>query len=114
MSVKDLKAEIDGLKHDLALSTDGLAGALNVDARTVERWRAGASFPQREGRARLESLLALRAHILDTFDTLNAVQTWMRANNRYLGGMTPANAAQAGRIDRIEAALTALDSGMFV
>lgn len=114
MGVKDLKVEIDALKHDLGLSPDALAGAMHVDARTIERWRAGTSFPQHQGRARLEALLAVREHVLDTFSTVDAARSWMHTNNRYLGGMTPANAAQAGRIDRIEATLTALDSGMFV
>ncbi len=114
MSVVDLKTEIDGLKRDLGLSTDVLAGALKVDARTIERWRRGASFPQHEGRARLSQLLAIRAHVLDTFSSREAATAWIQTNNRYLGGMTPENAAQAGRLDRVEAALTALDAGLFV
>ncbi len=114
MAVTDLKAEIDGLKHDLGLTTDVLAGAFRVDVRTVERWRTGASFPQHEGRARLNQLLSIRAHILDTFSTREAATTWVHTNNRYLGGMSPENAAQAGRLDRIEAALSALDAGLFV
>jgi hypothetical protein len=35
MAIKDLKDEIEGLKRDLNLSTDALAGALKVDSRTV-------------------------------------------------------------------------------
>ena len=114
MAIKDLKDEIEGLKRDLNLSTDALAGALKVDSRTVERWRTGASFPQREGRERLEALITVRNHVLETFATAKAARTWMHTSNRYLGGLTPAEVAQAGRIDRIEAALTVLDSGMFV
>jgi len=114
MALKDLKAEIDGLKQDLGLSNDVLAGALKVDARTIERWRTGVSFPQHEGRARLDAFLTVRAHALDTFNTAEAARTWMHTNNRYLGGMTPENAAQAGRLDRVEAALTALDAGLFI
>ncbi len=34
--------------------------------------------------------------------------------NRYLGGLTPAEAVRVGRTDRAEAALEALDSGVFV
>ena len=114
MAIKDLKDEIGGLKRDLDLSTDALAGALKVDSRTVERWRTGASFPQRDGRERLEALMNVRNHVLDTFATAEAARAWMHASNRYLGGLTPAEVAQAGRIDRIEAALTVLDSGMFI
>jgi hypothetical protein len=76
MALKDLKAEIDGLKHDLGLSADILVGALKVDARTIERWRTGVSFPQREGRARLDEFLNLRTHVLDTFSTVEAASAW--------------------------------------
>jgi hypothetical protein len=94
MPIKDLKDEIEGLKRDLNLSTDALAGALKVDSRTVERWRTGASYPQREGRERQAARMNVRNQVLETFAT--------------------AEVAHAGRIDRIEAALAVLDSGMFV
>ena len=83
MAIKDLKDEIGGLKRDLDLSTDALAGALKVDSRTVERWRTGASFPQRDGRERLEALMNVRNHVLDTFATAEAARAWMHASNRY-------------------------------
>ena len=87
---------------------------MKVNSRTVEQWRTGASFPQREGRERLEALMYVSNHVLETFATGEAVHTWMHTSNRYLGGLTPAEVAHAGRIDRIEAALTVLDSGMFI
>ena len=40
--------------------------------------------------------------------------TLEKESNRYLGGMTPADAVRAGRIDRVEAALEAFDSGVFL
>jgi len=91
-----------------------VAGAVAVDESAVKRWITGASFPQHEKRERLQALLDVRGHVLDTFDTAEAARSWMHANNRYLSGLSPADVLLAGRVDRVEAALTALDSGMFI
>lgn len=56
----------------------------------------------------------MRDHVLNTFDTAEAAHSWMHANNRYLSGLSPVDVLLAGRIDRVEAALTVLDSGMFI
>jgi DNA-binding transcriptional regulator YiaG len=39
------------LERALGLSRDDMARALDVNVRTVERWRKGTSIPQREARA---------------------------------------------------------------
>ena len=65
-------------------------------------------------RSRLDRLVALLQHLQQTFTTQEAVRSWMHTDNRYLALLKPAEVARAGRIDRIEAALEALDSGIFV
>ena len=114
LTISNVKQMIEDLERDLGISTDILAGAVGANPRTVERWRADVSFPQREGRERLTKLLTVRTRLYATFATPEAVRDWMRARNRYLGGLTPADAARVGRIDSIENALEALDSGVFV
>ena len=49
-----------------------------------------------------------------TFEGRDAVRRWFRSESRYLGGMTPAEAVRVGRLDRVGAALEALDSGVFL
>jgi transcriptional regulator with XRE-family HTH domain len=102
------------LERDLHLSPSELADALNASPRTVERWRASETYPQRDARQRLAELIALDTRLHDTFDSPDAIRTWLHSSNRYLGGITPAEAARIGRIDRVEAALEALDSGIFL
>jgi ribosome-binding protein aMBF1 (putative translation factor) len=102
------------LSRDLGLSTATLAQATGASPRTVERWRAGETLPQREARRRLAALLALDRRLRETFDSSEAIRAWLHSENRYLGGLTPAEAVQAGRVDRADAALEALDSGIFV
>ena len=102
------------LSRDLGLSMATLAQATGTSPRTVERWRSGATLPQRDARHRLAALLALDARLRKTFDSPEAIRAWLNAENRYLGGLTPSDAVQVGRFDRVEAALEALDSGVFV
>lgn len=102
------------LSRDLGLSLATLAQATGASTRTVERWRSGETLPQREARQRLADLLALDQRLRNSFDSPEAIRAWLNAENRYLGGLTPADAVQVGRFDRVEAALEALDSGIFV
>ncbi len=110
----ELKHILDEMARDLNITTDVLAGALAAHPRTVQRWREENTVPQKEGRKRLQDLIAVRDHLYATFTSPEAVHAWMHTNNRYLGGLTPAEVARTGRLDRIEAALEALDSGIFI
>lgn len=105
---------VEQLEALLRLSEAELAQALDANPRTLERWKAGTHYPQHEARERLSALEALAQHLSETFVTPGAVGRWLHEPSRYLGGLTPADALRVGRIDRVEAALEALDSGVFV
>lgn len=102
------------LQRDLRMSQNDLADALNASPRTIERWRTNETFPQRDARQRLADLIALDQRLRDTFDSTEAIQSWLHTSNRYLGGLTPAEVTRVGRLDRVDAALEALDSGIFL
>ncbi len=114
MPVIDVRDAIRGLTSDLGVDNRVLAGAMQTDESAVKRWLAGAHYPQRDSRARLDALIALRDHVMDTFDALEAAKAWMHTDNRYLGWLSLVNVLLAGRIDRVEAALAVLDAGMFI
>lgn len=97
----------------LGLPEPEVAGALGVSPRTLERWRSGESHLQRAARLRLAELLVLARRLEETFEGEGA-REWLRTGNRYLGGMKPSEAIRAGRVDRVEAALDALESGIFL
>lgn len=102
---------LDTLEKSLGISEDELAQALNSDRRTLQRWRTGTAYPQRQARQRLAELLRLQERIRGTFRGRGAVRRWFHSESRYLGGITPAEAIRVGRSDRVEAALETLDSG---
>jgi transcriptional regulator with XRE-family HTH domain len=101
------------VERDLDLTVAELAGALGVSQRTVGRWRTGPTLPQRAARARLAELAALNRRLHDTFED-EAVSVWLRAPNRHLGHNTPADLLRLGRLDRVDAALEVVDSGVFL
>ena len=105
---------IEQIEHTLNLSDRELAHHLAATTRTLHRWRMNETYPQHEARERLAVLVALAKHLDETFRTFEASYAWMNTENRYLGGFTPADAIRAGRFDRVEAALEALDTGVFV
>lgn len=113
-NVLDCGPLIAGLERDLGVSLDTIALALDVDRRTVERWRANQSVPQGKTRQRLRELVALRDRLFEMFGTREAACEWLGARSRYLGGFTPAEALKAGRIDRVRADLDGLAAGVYL
>src|SRR4051794_26472055 len=105
---------VEALAQDLAVSLDTIARALDVDRRTVERWRSNQSAPQGKTRQRLGELLALRDQLLQMFPSREVAQDWLRTSSLYLGGFTPQEALQAGRLDRVRADLDGLAAGVYL
>jgi len=105
---------LDALEDGIGLPEDALALALGVSRRTLQRWRIGAAYPQQVARQRLTALLQLNQRVRETFDGPDAVRLWFKSPSRYLGGITPAEAIRAGRLDRAEGALEVLHSGIFL
>ena len=114
VNVLDCGPIIEGLERDLGISIETVALALDVDRRTVERWRVNQSVPQGKTRERLGELVALRDQLLGMFGTREAAQEWLRASSRYLGGFTPQEALRAGRLDRVRADLEGLAAGVYL
>ena len=102
------------LESDLKLSLRDLGSMLDTDPRNIQRWVSGESYPQRAYRRRLHALVELHHHLGETFTTMEAAREWLTAPSRYLAGLTPLEVLRAGRTDRVEAALEAIDSGVYL
>jgi hypothetical protein len=109
-----LAARIDELNAQLGMDQTQFAEALHVQPRTVDRWRAETAFPQHESRHRLEALMALADRLVHTFKTPADAAHWLHAESAHFGGLRPVDALLRGRIDLVDAALDAIDSGDFV
>ena len=105
---------IQALESDLGLTIKDLQIILDTTPRNINRWVAEQAYPQHEARRRLASLMAIHRHLGETFTAMEGARDWLRCPSRYLSGMTPLEAIRAGRIDRAEAALGALDAGVYL
>ena len=101
------------LIDDLGVTHQDVRDMFRIDQRTLDRWLSGEAHPQRAARARLSELDALCTHLDETFADMADARAWLGDPSRYLGGLTPLEALRVGRIDRVEAALEVLDSGIF-
>jgi hypothetical protein len=113
-SLHILGERIDDLTSSLGIDDAQFAAIFGVQPRTVERWRAEQAFPQHESRQRLGALVALVGRLLESFKTPDGAVRWLHAESGYFGGLTPLDALLRGRIDLVDAALEAIDSGVFV
>jgi hypothetical protein len=114
LSVLSCGPIIEALERDLGVPSDVIARTLDVDRRTVERWRSDQSVPQGRTRERLGELVALRDQLLAMFESPDVVHSWLRAPSLYLGGFTPEEALKAGRLDRVRADLDGLAAGVYL
>jgi hypothetical protein len=106
-----LGSAIRQLEADLGLDDYALAQALRVDRRTLTRWISGETYPRQDGRDRLHALATLHARLGETWKSVGAARRWLHRPSPYLGHAEPVYMIRAGRFDRVEAALEAIDSG---
>jgi transcriptional regulator with XRE-family HTH domain len=109
-----LSNELSRTMEALGLSPNDLADILGTDRRTVLRWLSGETFPQHASRQTLEQLMALDHRLNEMFESRDAAREWLQSESGYFGGLKPIDALLRGRIDAVDAALEALDSGIFV
>jgi transcriptional regulator with XRE-family HTH domain len=112
--INTLGEQLEHLMNSLGISSAELASAVGASDRTVLRWLADQRFPQHESRDKLDALARLVERLDEAFVTPEAAAAWLRAPSGYFGGLCPLDALLRGRIDAVEAALEALDAGVFV
>lgn len=114
MSTRLLQQAIAHLVDELDLEAQDLAGALEVNPRTIDRWCKGETLPQHDARRRLDELLDLQSRLQKVLGSGRGARQWLHTDSRYLGMVKPVEVLRAGRIDRVNAALEAMDEGVFV
>ena len=106
---------IERIEAVLGLTPRELAFVLDTDLRSINRWRTGNTYPQREARAGLAQLLELAEDLAEVFgEDTEATRGWLNDPSRYLRDLRPIDLIRARRTDQAVAALEALRSGVFV
>jgi Protein of unknown function (DUF2384) len=94
------------IENDLGVPTGAFAAEISPSSDSLEEWLSVLQ--------RLNALLLLDIKLRERFTSLEAARAWLATPNRYLGGEKPVDLARSGQLHRLEAALEALDSGVFV
>src|SRR4051794_25458618 len=98
------------MAHDVLALTAGEIGlATGADQRTVRRWWHNGSSPTRY-RRQLDDLRAI-AEILSTTMRDEAIGSWLRSRNRYLGYERPLEALGRDEFDKVREAAFAFVEG---
>lgn len=105
---------LEYLMTSLDIPPTELAHALGASDRTFLRWLADETYPQHDARDRLDQMAALTRRLGESFTTAEGGAAWLHAPSGYFGGLAPVDALVRGRIDLVNAALDALDAGVFV
>jgi hypothetical protein len=103
-------AQAARMAHDvLALTAEEIATATGADQRSVRRWWHNGSSPTRY-RSQLDDLRAI-AEILSQTMHEQAIGSWLRSRNRYLGYDRPLEALGRGEFDKVKEAAFAYVEG---
>lgn len=105
------------LKHmmeTLGITPRELARTVGASDKTVARWLADETYPQHGSREKLAELDSLTERLQDSFVSPDAIADWIRSQSGYLGKLRPIDALVCGRIDRVDAALESILSGIYI
>ena len=96
----------------MGLTYKQVAGILRADESTLQRWRTGTTEPSPVFMNRLESLEELITEVRATFRKTEAARRWLGTRVRAFDGQRPIDLLMEGRIERVTAALQALNGGV--
>jgi transcriptional regulator with XRE-family HTH domain len=104
---------LDAIRTKGGIKSRDIAQLMNTTPETVSRWQSGKMEPHSE---RLQTLLTLEWLVEELADFYGPGQArlWLFKPHRLLGGQSPAERIQAGRIADALALLAQLRDGAYV
>lgn len=95
-----LARKIDSIREKGAIRNSDLANLLSTRPETISRWNKGHAYPQ-PGK---EQLLLQLEYIVDELSEIyepNEARQWIFSPQRNLGGKSPAELIQNGKIEEV-------------
>jgi putative toxin-antitoxin system antitoxin component (TIGR02293 family) len=105
---------LDGVMDNFQLDNADLAAALQVDRRTIQRYRNEDTLPTRKVRERLARLREISILLEEVFRTSEGAITWLYTPVPLLEGRRPIDLMRRGKLDEVITALETYQSGAFV
>jgi len=110
---RDARRAIDEAQKNLGLNNGELAKLLDVDRRTILRYRREATAPSEEVRQRIQALRDLFYLLDQVFPTGDAAKDWLYSPVPSLRARRPIDLLRAGKLEEVVSELAGLDAGVF-
>ncbi|MCY3961060.1 MAG: hypothetical protein OXG34_05275 [bacterium] len=108
-----LANKLTSIVDSTRLTHDDIGDIVDASGRSVSRWSAGVTEPQRLSRQRLLEL-AYVAQELEAVLEAEYANIWILSPNRLLDGDTPAERIHSGDFKSVAAVIEALADGVVV
>lgn len=108
-----ISRKLDSIQKKSALKSIDVANLLGARPETVSRWNQGKAFPRPDAQKLLLNLEYIVDQLSDFYEPREA-RLWLFSRQRLLGGRTPAELLQEGRVDEVIAMIDQLRDGVFV
>jgi len=110
---RDARRAIDEAHKNLGLNNGELAKLLDVDRRTILRYRKETSAPSEQVRKRIQALRDLNYLLDQVFPTREAAQDWLYSPVPSLRARRPIDLLRSGNLEDVVSELAGLDGGVF-
>ena len=105
---------IEKVHEMFGLNYVDLAAALDVDRRTLLRYRKGVNAPSPKVRIRMEILREIAYLLLEVFETKEAGLEWLYSPVQFMRARRPIDLMRRGDLDQVLSVLAGLYSGAHV
>ena len=106
-------ARLDVIKDKAGIRSRELALLVGATPQTVSRWQQGHVDPQPNHLQRILTLEWLASELAEFYEPADA-RLWLFSRHKLLGGASPVQLIQQGRIDDVLAVIEQLKSGAYV
>jgi uncharacterized protein (DUF2384 family) len=110
---KAVRGTVEDAREALGLNYADLASALNVDRRTLLRYRKENVAPPPQVRERMEQLRGITHLLGEVFESREASLNWLSRPAPLLRRHCPIDLIRRGELSEVLSVLAGLDSGAF-
>lgn len=105
--------KLDSIQEKSAMRSVDVANLLGARPETVSRWNQGKAFPRPGAQKNLLALEYIVDELSDIYEPKEA-RLWLFSRQKVLGGSSPADLIQEGKVDAVIDAIERLKAGVFV
>lgn len=105
--------KLDSIQEKGAMRSVDVANLLGARPETVSRWNQGKAFPRPDAQKNLLALEYIVDELSDIYEPKEA-RLWLFSRQKLLGGSSPADLIQEGKVDEVIDVIERLKASVFI